>query len=204
MSAILHMQLMSFNVVDKYTIPFQGDNSMNSKLYMFAGVTALLMLTGCYKEKDKVCKEYHKTRAKGSAFIAKEAAADSVRHGLEAARAGSKEAYEAAKDKAKEAKESLKKKSNRAVDKMSNVACKAKDGAKHAAHVVADKVADAAEAVQDWGAKAVNKTKNLANKTQGRYEAAREEARDHSFPSSDKKTTRVVYEKEIHTEEETE
>ena len=156
MSAILHMQLISFNVLDKYTIPFQGDNSMNSKLYMFAGVTALLMLTGCYKDKDKVCKEYHKTRAKGSAFIAKEAAVDSVRHGFEAARAGSKEVYEAA-------------------------------------NAVAGKA-------QQLSSKAMQKIKHVAHKTH----ASCAECNEHRSPSSDKSTTRVVYEKEIHIEEETE
>ncbi len=123
---------MSLKVIDRYIIYVQGGDFMNSKLYIFGSVTALLLLTGC--NKDKMCKEYHKIRAKSSAFIAKEAAADSVRHGLKVARAGSQEVYEAVKDKAKKAKEDVKQAACVVADKAQKISFHAIQKIKNVTH----------------------------------------------------------------------
>ena len=110
---------------------------MNSKLYVLANTVFLLLLTGCYKDKEKACKEYHKREARYSIYKAKDAVKRSASRGYETACASGKNVYEVAKKKGSEV-----------TQKVKNAAC-----------VVAGKT-------QELGSRAMQKVRNFRHKPQ--------------------------------------
>jgi hypothetical protein len=131
---------------------------MNSKLYVLANVVILLLLTGCYKDKEKACKEYHKREARYSIYKAKDAVTNSAYNGYEKVCATGKNAYEVAK-----------KKGGEVTQKVKNAAC-----------VVAGKT-------QELGSRAIQKVKNLRHKPKASHQPELEILHKVSAPISSEK-----------------